>query len=68
MPDDAETRCGDLTPIPWVITAGLEGQDLEDAWTFVKFLVSEDQARAYMQATNTPPTQSEAAGRVVPAV
>jgi multiple sugar transport system substrate-binding protein len=43
---------------PWVITRGLEGQRLEDAWTFVKFLVREDNARGYMQATNTPPTQT----------
>jgi multiple sugar transport system substrate-binding protein len=54
---DAETRAVIYTD-PWVITAGLEGQELEDAWTFVKFLVSEEQARAYMQATNTPPTQT----------
>jgi multiple sugar transport system substrate-binding protein len=44
---------------PWVITRGLEGQELEDAWTFVKFLMSEDQARSYMKATNTPPTQAK---------
>ena len=42
---------------PWVITAGMEGQELEDSWTFIKYLISEDAARAYMQATNTPPTQ-----------
>lgn len=44
---------------PWVITAGLEGQELEDAWTLIKFLISEEQARAYMQSTNTPPTQAK---------
>ena len=44
---------------PWVITAGLEGQELEDAWTFLKFLVREDTARSYMQASNTPPTQGK---------
>ncbi|MBV7338416.1 ABC transporter substrate-binding protein [Chloroflexi bacterium TSY] len=54
---DADTRAVIYTD-PWVITAGLEGQDLEDAWTFVKFLVREDNARTYMQTTNTPPTQS----------
>ena len=42
---------------PWVITRGLEGQELEDSWTFIQYLISEDAARAYMQATNTPPTQ-----------
>jgi multiple sugar transport system substrate-binding protein len=55
---DAETRAVIYTD-PWVITRGLEGQDLEDAWTFVKFLVSEETARAYMQTTNTPPTQAK---------
>ncbi len=53
---DAETRAVIYTD-PWVITRGLEGQELEDAWTFVKFLIREDNARAYMKATNTPPTQ-----------
>jgi multiple sugar transport system substrate-binding protein len=55
---DAETRAVIYTD-PWVITGGLEGQDLEDAWSFVKFLVREDNARSYMQATNTPPTQAK---------
>jgi len=53
---DAETRAVIYTD-PWVITRGLEGQDLEDAWTFVKFLIAEENARTYMQTTNTPPTQ-----------
>jgi len=53
---DAETRAVIYTD-PWVITSGLEGQALDDAWEFVKFLVREDNARSYMQATNTPPTQ-----------
>lgn len=55
---DAERRAVIYTD-PWVITRGLEGQDLEDAWTFVKFLIREDNARSYMQTTNTPPTQSK---------
>jgi multiple sugar transport system substrate-binding protein len=55
---DAETRAVIYTD-PWVITRGLEGQDLEDAWTFVKFLIAEENARSYMQTTNTPPTQSK---------
>lgn len=55
--DDADTRAVIYTD-PWVITAGLEGQDLDDAWTFVKFLIREDNARTYMQTTNTPPTQA----------
>ncbi len=53
---EADTRAVIYTD-PWVITRGLEGQDLEDAWTFVEFLVREDNARTYMQTTNTPPTQ-----------
>ena len=56
--EDAETRAVIYTD-PWVITRGLEGQDLEDAWTFVKFLIREDNARTYMQTTNTPPTQQK---------
>ena len=55
---DADTRAVIYTD-PWVITAGLEGQALEDAWTFVKFLVREDNARSYMKASNTPPTQKK---------
>lgn len=55
---DANTRAVIYTD-PWVITSGLEGQILDDSWEFVKFLVREDNARSYMQATNTPPTQSK---------
>jgi multiple sugar transport system substrate-binding protein len=55
---DAETRAVIYTD-PWVITRGLEGQELEDAWTFVKFLIAEENARSYMQTTNTPPTQKK---------
>jgi multiple sugar transport system substrate-binding protein len=55
---DAETRAVIYTD-PWVITRGLEGQELEDAWTFVKFLIAEENARTYMQTTNTPPTQTK---------
>ena len=54
--DNAESRAVIYTD-PWVITAGLEGQELEDAWTLVKFLIQEDNARAYMEAGNVPPTQ-----------
>ncbi len=55
---DADIRAVIYTD-PWVITRGLEGQELEDAWTFVKFLIREDNARAYMKATNTPPAQKK---------
>jgi multiple sugar transport system substrate-binding protein len=54
---DADKRAVIYTD-PWVITRGLEGPALDDAWEFVKFLAREDNARSYMQATNTPPTQS----------
>lgn len=55
---DAKERAVIYTD-PWVITRGLEGQELEDAWTFVKFLIREDNARTYMQAGNVPPTQKK---------
>jgi multiple sugar transport system substrate-binding protein len=55
---DADKRAVIYTD-PWVITRGLQGQELEDAWAFVKFLVREDNARAYMKAANVPPTQSK---------
>lgn len=53
---NAPTRAVIFTD-PWAVTRGLEGQELEDAWAFVKYLISEEAAREYMQATNTPPTQ-----------
>lgn len=43
---------------PWVITRNLQGDDLANAWTFVKFLVSPEQAAAYTKTTGTPPTQT----------
>jgi multiple sugar transport system substrate-binding protein len=55
---DAKERAVIYTD-PWVITRGLEGQELDDAWTLVKFLIREDNARAYMQAGNVPPTQKK---------
>lgn len=55
---DADTRTVIYTD-PWAITAGLDEQERADAWTFVKFLVSEEQAQAYTQTTGTPPTQTK---------
>ncbi|MCB0065242.1 MAG: extracellular solute-binding protein, partial [Caldilineaceae bacterium] len=55
---DADIRAVLYTD-PWVITRGLQQQELDDSWEFVKFLVREDNARSYMEATNTPPTQSK---------
>jgi multiple sugar transport system substrate-binding protein len=43
---------------PWVITRNLKPDQEERAWTFVKFLVSPEQAAAYTKATGTPPTQT----------
>lgn len=56
--EGADTRAVIYTD-PWVITRGLEGQALDDSWSFLKFLVREDNARTYMQASNTPPTQAK---------
>lgn len=55
---DADKRAVIYTD-PWVITKGLKGQGLDDAWSFLKFLVREDNARSFMKATNVPPTQSK---------
>lgn len=55
---DAGARATIFTD-PWAITKGLQGAELDDSWEFLKFLVREDNARSYMQATNTPPTQSK---------
>lgn len=55
---DAKERAVIYTD-PWVITRGLEGQALDDAWTLVKFLIQEDNARTYMKAGNVPPTQKK---------
>ena len=55
---DAKTRTVIYTD-PWVITSGLEEEQKQDAWTFVKFLVSEEQARSYTETTGTPPTQTK---------
>jgi len=55
---DAKRRAVLFTD-PWVITANLSPEEQDLAWTFIKFLVSEDQARKYMEATGTPPTQTK---------
>ena len=43
---------------PWAITADLPEEEQDVAWTFVKFLVSPEQAAKYTQTTGTPPTQT----------
>jgi len=55
---DAKTRTVIFTD-PWGITSELDDEEKQDAWTFVKFLVSEEQARAYTETTGTPPTQTK---------
>lgn len=54
---DAKMRGMTFTD-PWVMTRGLKPEDQDLAWDFIKFLVSPDQARAYTEATGTPPTQT----------
>ncbi len=53
---DATVRAMTFTD-PWVMTSGMNEEDQELAWTFIKFLVSEEQATAYSEVTGTPPTQ-----------
>ena len=43
---------------PWAITAGMDQENTDLAWDFVKFLVSKDQQAAYTKATGTPPVRS----------
>ncbi|HEU5088002.1 MAG TPA: extracellular solute-binding protein [Roseiflexaceae bacterium] len=43
---------------PWVITAGMDQENTDMAWDFVKFLTSKEQQAAYTNATGTPPVRS----------
>lgn len=43
---------------PWVMTANMAPEDQDMAWTFIKFLVSPEQASAYTKSTGTPPPQT----------
>jgi len=43
---------------PWVITAGLDQENTDLAWDFVKFLSSKEQQEAYTKATGTPPVRA----------
>lgn len=54
---DAKVRTIIFTD-PWSITSKLKPEEQDMAWTFVKFLMSPEQAAAYTQATGTPPTQT----------
>ncbi|HJZ46219.1 MAG TPA: extracellular solute-binding protein, partial [Roseiflexaceae bacterium] len=54
---DAKLRAVIYTD-PWVITAGLDQENTDLAWDFVKFLTSKDQQAAYTKATGTPPVRA----------
>jgi multiple sugar transport system substrate-binding protein len=43
---------------PWVITAGLEGEELDEAWEFLKFLTSAEQQKLYTETSGTPPVRA----------
>lgn len=55
---DAKIRAVIYTD-PWAITRGLQPDEQDAAWEFVKFLVSEEQARKFMEVSGTPPTQTK---------
>lgn len=54
---DAEIRTVIYTD-PWVITAGLDAENTDLAWDFLKFLVSPEQQAAYTNTTGTPPVRA----------
>jgi multiple sugar transport system substrate-binding protein len=54
---DAKTRAVIYTD-PWVITAGMDQENTDMAWEFVKFLASAEQAAKYTETTGTPPTRT----------
>jgi multiple sugar transport system substrate-binding protein len=54
---DADIRTVIYTD-PWVITAGMDQENTDLAWNFVKFLTSAEQQAAYTNATGTPPVRS----------
>ena len=54
---DAKIRSVNYTD-PWVITAGMDQENTDLAWNFVKFLASAEQAKKYTDTTGTPPTRA----------
>jgi multiple sugar transport system substrate-binding protein len=54
---DANIRATIFTD-PWVITAGLSQEETDLSWDFIKYLASPDSAKAYTEATGTPPTRT----------
>ncbi len=53
---EAEQRAVIFTD-PWAITGNMSAEDQAASWTFVKFLVSPEQAREYALVGGAPPTQ-----------
>jgi multiple sugar transport system substrate-binding protein len=53
---DANVRATIFTD-PWSVTAGMDQENTDLAWNFVKFLASPDQARQYSLTSGAPPTQ-----------
>jgi multiple sugar transport system substrate-binding protein len=53
---DANMRATVFTD-PWVITSGMDQENTDLAWTFLKFLASPEQAREYSLTSGAPPTR-----------
>src|SRR5581483_1693981 len=53
---DANVRATIFTD-PWAITAGLSQEQTDLAWHFLQFLASPESAKAYTDATGTPPVR-----------
>jgi multiple sugar transport system substrate-binding protein len=54
---DANMRATIFTD-PWAITAGMDAENTDLAWTFLKFLASPEQAREYSLTSGAPPTRT----------
>lgn len=54
---DADIRTVIFTD-PWVITAGMDQENTDLAWDFMKFLTSSEQQAAFTNAAGTPPVRS----------
>jgi multiple sugar transport system substrate-binding protein len=53
---DANVRATIFTD-PWAVTAGMDQENTDLGWNFVKFLVSPEQAKQYSLTSGAPPTQ-----------
>lgn len=54
---DANIRATIFTD-PWAITAGMDAENTDLAWTFMKFLAEPGNSKAYSDATGAPPTRA----------